>query len=297
MDIFAETTRKERRSLLGAGFAGIVVSFLKKLPTEIDLAGFKFNSPELPLVAVGGLALAITYFWIKFLSSYLYERSNAKTQNLFNQIRDGEIAMDISKKEKELTDWVRVLIDRRKVLAAQIEHEAKRLGDMREKYKGNSDDYIASMGIFDTERASLTQQLRLKRKLEETLPEFLDPGESATSIESKLAELPQRRKNYELKTETERMARLDDLEKERLNIKKMHESEERDIKKDEEIAEARMNTVLEWKQAHKSQTIISPFHRFLELYFPLILGFVSIASLVWLIFHFPATNPITLPGI
>lgn len=63
MDFLSENTKKERRNLLAAGFAGIIVGQLKLYPTDIELVGVKFHSPELPLIAVGGLCAAITYFF------------------------------------------------------------------------------------------------------------------------------------------------------------------------------------------------------------------------------------------
>jgi hypothetical protein len=53
MDFLSESTKKERRNLLATGFAGIIVAQLKIYPTDIELAGLKFHSPELPLIAVG----------------------------------------------------------------------------------------------------------------------------------------------------------------------------------------------------------------------------------------------------
>ena len=53
MDFLSESTKKERRNLLATGFAGIIVAQLKTYPTDIELAGLKFHSPELPFIAVG----------------------------------------------------------------------------------------------------------------------------------------------------------------------------------------------------------------------------------------------------
>lgn len=297
MDFLSDTTKKERRNLLAAGFAGIIVAQLKIYPTEIDLVGLKFNSPELPLIVVGALTLAITYSWVKFLSSYLYERSYSETQNLFTQIHNGEIKMDVSKKEQELSDWARQLIDRRKVLQGRIEHENMRLSAQGEKYNSDSDEYKESIRALDLEESELQKERAQLVRQRPTYPlqaYIVRPGEK--TADERLMAATQRRIELVQKNEANLKTKREDLEQERKNIMQMHEQEESDIKKNEEIAIARNNTILEWKKAHKTETIISPLHRFLELYLPLAVGLIAIVSLSWLVFHFPEPTPPSLPN-
>lgn len=96
MDIISDGAKKERRNLLGAGFVGIIVAQLKIYPTEIDLVGLKFQSPELPFIAIGSLCAAIAYFLTKFYSSYLYEQYFSTRAALAMQISEGSLSLDIS---------------------------------------------------------------------------------------------------------------------------------------------------------------------------------------------------------
>ncbi len=302
MDFLSETTKKERRNLLAAGFAGIIVARIKIYPTEIDLVGLRFTSPELPWIAVGALTLAITYSLAKFVSSFLYESSHAKTQNLFTQIHEGAIGMNVFKKEQELNDWALQLIEQRKVLQGQIEHEKNRLTQVEEKFRNDagdykkSFDYLEALSELDTDRATLTRELTAMREALKT-----DPGNPLHKLQvelmiGKLKELEERGKEPDLRIAKELKTKLEDLDKERNRFRQMFEQQESEIIKNEEIAFARNKTISEWKKSHNTERIISPFHSFLELYLPVLVGLAAIASLVWLIFHFPpALRPPSLP--
>jgi hypothetical protein len=69
LDFASEATKKERRNLLASGYAGVIVSRLGSIPTEIDLLGLKFNSPDLSWVVILGLIGLTAYSLFKFLTS------------------------------------------------------------------------------------------------------------------------------------------------------------------------------------------------------------------------------------
>ena len=110
LDGLSETTKKERRSLLATGFAGIIVTQLRIYPTEIDVLGLKFQSPDLPLIAVGGLLATIAYFLVKFYLSSQFELASAETSRLAGQIREGKTEMDVAREEEELNERAHALI-------------------------------------------------------------------------------------------------------------------------------------------------------------------------------------------
>lgn len=131
MDFPSETTKKERRNLLAAGYAGIIVAKLKIFPTEVEALGMKFGSVDLPFVVVAGLGLATVYFLIKFTSSYLYEWSQSESERLIAQLREGKTSMDVSREEETLQSISRDLIEKRRATRAQIEQDRKYIEDLQ----------------------------------------------------------------------------------------------------------------------------------------------------------------------
>jgi len=160
MDFLSDTTKKDRRNLLAAGFAGIIVAQLRVYPTEMDVVGLKFQSQDLPLIAVGGgLCAAIIYFLIKFYSSFLYEQSSAITKALAIQIREGKTAMDIAREEEALNEQARVFIQQRQVIQTQQENEERRIKSLQDKIGQDDIAHEASLKITDQKRSDLEQAL------------------------------------------------------------------------------------------------------------------------------------------
>lgn len=59
MEFLSDTARKEKRSLLAAGSAGILVALIGIDQTTIELALLKLSHPILPKVIVWSLLLTI----------------------------------------------------------------------------------------------------------------------------------------------------------------------------------------------------------------------------------------------
>ena len=129
----SDTTKKERRNLLATGFIGIIVAQIRVYPNEIELIGLKFQSPDLPFIAIGALCAATIYFLIKFGSSCLYERSNVETESLSREIREGRTAMDIAHEEQTLNELLRDLVRQTKLLESQDQHEKLLLEGLQRK--------------------------------------------------------------------------------------------------------------------------------------------------------------------
>ena len=161
MDFLSESTKKERRNLLSTGFAGIIVAQLEIESTDTAWVGvgLKLHSPELPLIAVGGLLATITYFLIKFWSSYLYERSSSEREALTAQILEGKMTMDISKEAEALNDLLRTLIQQRAALQLQQEHEEKRIKGLQDKIDQDDIAHKAVIEVMDQKRRELKELL------------------------------------------------------------------------------------------------------------------------------------------
>jgi hypothetical protein len=135
MDFPSEATKKEKRSLLATGFAGIVISIVKVFPPEIDVLGMKLISPNLPFVAVGALCVINAYLLIKFFTSYRYEWSQAEVERLVDQIRQGKTTMDLGQEEEGLKQQSLDVIEKRTTAQKQEEHESNRLAAIENKIK------------------------------------------------------------------------------------------------------------------------------------------------------------------
>lgn len=202
--------------------------------------------------------------------------------------------MDVFKKEQELNEWARQLIERRKALQGRIEHDSKRLATLDEEYYAdNDDDYNEFIKALDREASNL-QEKRARLKDQKSNIYTAQPAELI--IEDKLEMTTQRRKELDRKIETDRKRKLEELNMKKQTITQGHELEESEMKNLEDTAVAKNNTILKWKKAHKTERMISPFHSFLEVYLPVFVGLTAIASLVWLLFHFTEPIPPSLPN-
>lgn len=297
MDFLSEATKKEKRNLLAAGFAGIILGQLKIIPSEMDVVGLKFHSPDLPLIAVGSLCVAIIYFLIKFCFSYLYEQSSAKTQALAMQIREGKTAMDIAREEETLNDLSRHLIEQRKRLQAQQDHEEKRIGALQDKIDQDDMAHEATLKAMEQKRSDLEQalagmDLQLVQNYLSTTPTRLI---SKDVIEKEISMLKESLARYFVDRSTKRQEDVKNLENEKNNRRGLYEAQLKKFNSDEEAADDKRKSIVEWKRAHTTVGIVSPFHRSLELYLPIGVGVVAIISLIYLMLHFPPPKPPSLP--
>lgn len=298
MDFLSDTTKKERRNLLAAGFAGLIVAQLKIYPTDIELAGLKFHSPELPLIAIGGLCAAITYFLIKFCSSYLYEQSSAKTESLVIQIQEGKTAMDIAREEEALNEQARGFIQQRQVIQKQQENEARRIKSLQEKIDQEDSAHEISLKIMYQKRSDLEQALT---KEDYQLAEKYIHAPQSTSldkgrIEKEIKMLEESLTSYLRQRETKRQQDVQNLENEKNSRNQMYEAGVRMLEINQSALDQKRKAIVQWKQAHTTIGIVSPFHRFLELYLPILVGVIAVGGLISLMLHFPPPpTPPSLP--
>jgi hypothetical protein len=294
MDLISDGAKKERRNLLGAGFVGIIVAQLKIYPTEIDLVGLKFQSPELPFIAIGGLCAAITYFLIKFCSSYLYEQYFNTRAALAAQISEGSLSLDIVREEEGLEIQGRGLVERQKVFQGQQVNAEKRIKALQEKIDQEDIAHELSLKITD-QKISVFQQVLTKESGEY----IRTPGDVLTArgnIEKQVRVLEEGRTSYLQNRETKRQQDNENLENEKNNWKELREALEKGLATDQNGFAEKRRKIMEWKQVHKRFGRVSPLHRSLEIHLPLLVGVVAIGSLIYLMVHFPPPpKPPSLP--
>lgn len=292
MDFLSESTKKERRNLLATGFAGIIVAQLKIYPTDVELVGLKFHSPELPLIAVGGLCAAIIYFLVKFYTSFLYEQSSALRNALATQIREGKTAMDIALEEESLNNQERHLMQQIQILQRQQEHEEKRIKILQDKIDQDAIAHEVALKITDQKRRDLDQALAQHVPTPDEVSIF------KSRIEKEIKLLEESRESYLRQREIKHQQDVENLENEKNNRKEMHEVQDRKLDSDEiDVAEKR-KSILRWKQVHTVIGRVSPLHLFLEIHLPLLIGVIAIYGLGSLMLHFPPPPiPSPLPDI
>lgn len=297
MDFPSETTRKERRNLLAAGSAGIIVTLLNTYPTEIDIFGLKFHGSNLPWVTVGALCAAITYFLIKFWISYQYERSSAEKEAQAIQIREGKPAMDISREMEALNDLSLNVIQQSNTLQNQQENEEKRIKGLQDKIYQEDIAHEAAMKVMGQKRSDLAQALTTKDpqlvgKIFPKLGRLPTPNE----IEEEIKTLEKNVAPYQAQREAKRQMDLGNLENEKINRSLMHKALARKIDSDKEAADERRKAIVKWEQAHATGRLVSRPHQFLELYLPIFVGVIAIGGLIYLMLHFPPPpKPPSLP--
>lgn len=285
MDYLSDNTKKERRNLLASGFAGIIVAQLKIYPTEIDVVGLKFQSPDLPLIAVGGLCAAITYFLVKFYSSFLYEQSSAVRNALVVQIREGKMAMDIAREEEALNDQARNLIQQRQVMQQQHENEEKRINTLQGKIDQDDIAHEAALKITDQRMRDLDQALA---RYVPTPDEVLIPQ---IQIEKELLNVKESQQSYLSQREKKRQQDVENLENEKKNRRELYEAQARKLDSDEVDITEKRRSIIKWKRVHKTIGMVSPLHLFLEVHLPILLGAIAVMCLISLMLHFPPTAP------
>lgn len=302
MDYLSDSTKKERRNLLAAGFAGIVVAQLKIYPTEIDVLGLKFQSSDLPFVAVASLCAVIAYFLVKFYLSFLYERSSAQTKALAAQIREGRMAMDIAREEEELNEQARALIQQREVVRKQQENEDARIKRLQDKLDEEAIANVGSLQAMDQKKNDL------ERALIEQKPElamiYLPPVQQIRDfdtlwksiVEKELKMTVENRASFLVQTGRKRQEGIENLENEKNQRKEMYEAQSRELEINETLYEGKRQSIAEWKRVHALAGRVSPIHLFLEIQLPLLVGSIAIWCLISLMLHFPAPpNPPSIP--
>lgn len=296
MNYLSESTRKERRSLLLAGFIGVVVGQLKIYPTEIDLWGLKFHSPHLTLIVVGSLCAIVGYFLIKFFFSYLFEKSSSTSALLAAQITEGKISLDIALAEDELGQMGRSLLIRQNDLRTQQENAATRIKYLQEQTTKENVHQTAKLKEID-------EQIRLTRKiLDENPGDPIQLSSSASmsrkNIENNILTLEDERKNHLLDMEKRRLKEAQDTENEIHNAKALSEQLAKDMKKEESSFQEKREKILKFQKLHRVVGRITPINLALEIWLPILLGLYSILSLGYLMFHLPPPpKPLVLPEL
>lgn len=308
MEYLSDTTKKERRNLLAAGFIGIIVAQLKIYPTEIDVVGLKFQSPDLPFIVVGGLCAAITYFMVKFWSSYLFEKSSARRSTLATQIREGKISIDIAREEEALVEEGRGLLHQQKVVQKQQENEERRIKALQDKIDQDDIAQEASLKAMDQKKTDLEQalasmNLELAQKYVPIPRHVRNRGDigsviNESAIKDELRMLEESRASFVIQREAKRQQDMESLENEKNSRKEIADASARGLEANENAFNEKRKHITEWKQAHKTVRRISPPHYFLEIHLPLLLGAIAIMCLVYLMLHFPPPpKPPSLPEI
>ena len=304
MDFLSETAKKEKRNLLASGFAGLIVARLKIYPTDIELAGLKFHSPELPFIAIVGLCVAITYFLIKFWSSYLYERSAATIESLATQIRRGKTAMDIAQVEESLIQKSRDSILQRQGLKSRQEDEDRRMQTLQDIIDQEDLSHEATLkGMkkkkLDLDQALATEDQSLALKyigLPRHLRNRSIQWETMQSIiQNEIKTLEEVQADHIVNRESQRQLDIGNLTKEKKVWKEEFEGGVKMQEREEHELEDKRNAIAEWKRTHTMIDIVSPFHQFLEVYMPTVVAVIAVVSLIYLMFHFPLPAPLSIP--
>jgi hypothetical protein len=297
VDFLSDNSKKEKRSLLAAGCGGIVIGLLKIYPTEINFAGLRFDRPSLPIAFIAVLGTVTLYFMFKYWLSHIYERSDAEMERIATEIRDGKVAMDIGRLEQDATTLLKESEDKRKLAAAQLAHENNRLATVEEK----STEEISSQ--YENEMIKLQGLEETKKKALEELEKEPNKYGKALYLESKqthmadLAQIQDTRLQAEKKQIFTLAEKQGFFKNERVNAQGNYEAI---LKLAEELGEKAIATsqlAVRLKHAQKTQKFALPLQTFMELYFPLAVGALGIACLVWLYYYPPDPRPLVIPGI
>ncbi len=271
---------------MAAGFIGIVVPQLKIYPTEIDIWGLKFHSPDLPFIVAGSLCAVIGYFLIKFFSSYLFEKSSSASALLAAQIIEGRTSLDIVRAEQELDQAGKSLLANQKTFQRQQENAEKRIKLLQEELDLEDSTHVAYLQQLDGQIGGVT-------KNHDSTSDY----SVCILVDETLDNLKQTRETYLRDREKRRQEEIEKLESENNNWKYLSEASVRDLKNEEKDFQEKCRNIIEWKKTHKVVGRISPFHLTLEIWFPLVLGIFAVGSLVYLMCHFPPPpKPLSLPG-
>jgi hypothetical protein len=291
MDFLSESAKKERRSLLATGFAGIIVARLKIYPTEIDLIGLRFKSDDLPFIAVGALCATICYFAIKFSASFLYERSSSLTKLLAAQISEGKSAIDLAREEQALSEQGRNLVHQSEVIENEKKRGQRQIKEMIEKL-------TAGQGLRDAELQATDEEIS---KNEEILSGALvsapgDPFGDYDKLRTTISLLKGKRERYMKENDPRQREDFMNIENERYKQDESHRAQLKELAIEERSFIQKGRQIEEWKNALGLARHVSPIHLFLEIYLPLGIGVIAIGSLVFLMFHFPSPPTLSVPG-
>lgn len=213
------------------------------------------------------------------------------TQALAQQIREGKTAMDISQEEKELNDWLRRLIQQRKILQNQQENEEKRITGLQETIDQDDITHEAALKVMEQKRRDLAQALA------NSVPTPDDVLTPPNYFEKQIEKLEEDLAVYVFQREKARTKDIENLENEKSRWKALYEAQEGQLNSEEEAANHKRKAIEKWKGAHTTVARVSPLHQFLEIYFPIIMGVIAIWSLISAMLHFPLPpNPPSLPG-
>lgn len=285
--LLSDNTRKERRTLLALGFVGIIVAQFKIYPTQIDVLGLKFDSPDLPFIAVSSLCLAIAYFTARFSFSCLYEVSASYRDDIVAKINAEETAIQFEaettfmeldakrERRRRFFEEERIQTEERiKVLQEKINQEEMAVVNYKKVYAGKTQSlesllYQPSRDIQPNKKKNLSIE-EIQRKLQMFEEEYLGYVKKSENIRKQLA---------------------DELEREKSDWNDLENNLTRDLAKMESIYDkAHWNQSLLFTVSRRMQNVY-PLHICLEIWLPILLGVVAIGSLVYRILHF-SSHPI-----
>jgi hypothetical protein len=110
--------------------------------------------------------------------------------------------------------------------------------------------------------------------------------------------LKENRISYLRQRETKQQQDMDNLENEKNAKEELYRAQVKDLRNKEKAFKDKREHIIEWKKVHKFVGKVSLLHLFLEIYLPLLVGVASIASLIYLMFHFPPpAQPPSLPEV
>lgn len=286
MDFFSDTTKKERRSLLVAGSIGILVPWLTIDQAEMELVGLKIHQPNLPLMIVVSLCVAITYLLVKFWFSYVHDQSSAMKAAHETLLNERNSPLDI---EEGIAEEERGLTERRKVIRLQEENERRQIADHQEEVKAKDLSYEASLKITDKEIGAKEQVLAKNAEQYVRYPDgtLVDRDQ----VENNLKRLKDDRLDFVRNMGVKRQQDIDSLDHEKNRWNELQKALAKELQNSEAGLNERRKHLLLLRQAEKILRRISPLQRSLEIYLPLLVGGVSICSLIYKVYvmhYFPS---------
>jgi hypothetical protein len=160
MEFLSDTARKEKRSLLAPGSAGILVALIGIDQTTIELAPLKLSHPILPKVIVWSLLLTIAYLLSKFCFSYFYEQFHSELKSLAAQISEGKTVININREEQEILHASRNLREQQKTYQLTQEKEKRKLEELQATMDSHDLAQETALKVHDEEQGELEEALR-----------------------------------------------------------------------------------------------------------------------------------------
>ena len=286
---------------MASGATGILVGFLKIYPTDIELAGLKFHSPDLPITAIVALGVVISYFLIKFFLSYKYEQSDREMQKIADQILKGKAAIDIARVEQEVRDLTRHVTEQREKAMKEREQNDKWFPEEERRINEKTvAEYERIMQTLEKEEHDATENLdKLLMENDDGIhTKYGDDlfKESKQFHLDSLAKIPNRRAEAQVNRDKDLETKLTHLENDKARRLSTHDAIVRELNEKGEEIISKTKFIADWKQVHRTARFVSPAYEFIEFHFPLLVGLVAIGFLAWLGFHPPLPQPILLPG-